>query len=248
MLDRMGGNAEESGIKSATSSAEADLEVESLATERLTFFSDAVVAIALTLLALELPTPDGISPAEIWRSLGSHFDAYLAFCLSFVVIAAHWTSHHDLFRWLRRSDEGLRTLNLAWLFTIVITPFVTRIISEGPDAPPGQTDTSQPLRFALYAVVQVVTDAVYMLMVLRMQRRKLFRPNAPASLAFDCYLGAGAFGAAFGLSIPLFFVTRYAWILWIVIPVGTGIWHRRIQPRRRRRTAGTHPSGPSQGA
>jgi uncharacterized membrane protein len=229
-------------------STEVDLEVEAIATERLTFFSDAVVAIALTLLALELPTPEGISPAEIWRSFGDHFDAYLAFCLSFVVIAAHWTSHHDLFRWLRRSDDGLRTLNLAWLFTIVITPFVTRIISESQDAPPGQTDTSQPLRFALYAVVQVVTDAVFMLMVLRMQRRNLFRANAPASLAFECYLAAGVFAAAFGLSIPLFFITHYAWILWIVVPVGTAVWRRRIKPHRRTRSARTRPSPPSQGA
>jgi hypothetical protein len=68
-------------------------EMEFAAAERLMFFTDAVVAIALTLLALQLPIPGGIenvprSSSEMVRDAGQHFDDYLAFLISFVVIAA----------------------------------------------------------------------------------------------------------------------------------------------------------------
>src|SRR3954463_2152143 len=60
-------------------------EVEILAAERLTAFSDAVVAIAITLLALGLPVPRGATNTELLRSAGDHLDDYLAFLISFAV-------------------------------------------------------------------------------------------------------------------------------------------------------------------
>jgi Endosomal/lysosomal potassium channel TMEM175 len=74
--------------------AEAQREMEFAAVERLIFFTDAVVAIALTLLALELPIPggtqnvDSISIPEMLRDARQHIDDYIAFLISFVVIAA----------------------------------------------------------------------------------------------------------------------------------------------------------------
>jgi uncharacterized membrane protein len=202
-------------------------QVDGGATERLTFFSDAVVAIALTLLALELPTPQGFSPAELWRSLGDHFDAYLAFCISFVVIAAHWFAHHGLFRWLARTDAMLRSLNMAWLFTIVITPWATRVVSESQAPPPGVVDTSQAARFALYAAVQVATNVVFLLMVLRMSRAHLLRRTLPAGRLREAYWRSGSIGLGFAVSIPVFFLTDNAWLIWIVVPSGIG-WTRRM--------------------
>src|SRR5918997_5982049 len=58
--------------------------------ERLTFFSDAVVAIAITLLALGLPVPEGGTAAEVLRSLADRRYEYLAFLVGFLVVAAHW--------------------------------------------------------------------------------------------------------------------------------------------------------------
>jgi uncharacterized membrane protein len=216
------------------SDTEADLEraeVDGAGTERLTFFSDAVVAIALTLLALELPTPDGFTGRELWRSLGDHGDAYLAFALSFVVIAAHWNTHHDVFPWLRRTDNRLRMLNMAWLFTIVITPFATRIVSENGEPPIGQVDTSQPQRFVMYAIVQVATDLVFVLMVWWMVRGRLMRRSTPPRVMRDGYRGSAATGLGFAVSIPLFFVWSNAWVMWIIVPPAFGVVRRTVQRR-----------------
>jgi uncharacterized membrane protein len=203
-------------------------EVEEGAAERLTFFSDAVVAIAMTLLALELPLPQGDTASELWHSAGQNFDAYLAFCLSFVVIASYWTSHHRLFRWIRRADDRLRWLNLWWLFFIVVMPFITRIISEGGDRP---GDFTQPVRFAAYAAVQVLINLVYLMMALHLRRASLLRPVTPPAAVDNALWGAGMVAVGFALSIPLFFVISWAWVLWIVVPKGVGMIHGRLSRR-----------------
>jgi len=200
-------------------------DVENGAAERLTFFSDAVVAIAMTLLALELPIPEGKTAAELWHSAADHFDAYLAFCLSFVVIASYWTAHHRLFRWVHRADDRLRWLNLCWLFFIVVMPFFTGIISEGG----GTDDTTQPVRFAVYAGVQVLIDLVYMAMAVHLRRARLLRSVTPSAAVDNALWGAGAVGAGFALSVPLFFVVPWAWVLWIIIPMGTGLIRGRLR-------------------
>ena len=73
-------------------------EVERRAAERLTFFADAVVAIAITLLALELPAPKGSSTSEVLRSLADNGYEYSSFVIGFLVVAAHWKAHHRVFR------------------------------------------------------------------------------------------------------------------------------------------------------
>jgi uncharacterized membrane protein len=208
---------------------EAIAEVESAAAERLTFFSDAVVAIAMTLLALDLPLPRGATAEEFWRSAGQNFGFYLAFVLSFLVIARHWLSHHSLFRWVVRTDNRLRTLDLIWLFFIVLMPFVTRIIAEGWGE---GDDGTTPIRFAIYAASQVLIDVVYIAILLHLKNRGLLRADSPPALIPDGVWGGGGIAVGFGLSIPLFFVTDYAWVLWIVVPLAMGLTHDR-----RRRSA-----------
>ena len=60
-----------------------EMEPESRAAERPTFFSDAVVAIAITLLAIELPVPEGGTVSEFWSSVRSDAGHYAAFLISF---------------------------------------------------------------------------------------------------------------------------------------------------------------------
>ena len=62
--------------------------------ERMIFFSDAVIAIMLTLLALELPVPHVDSATQLWHALAEHSAEYIAFLISFSVIAATWTAYY----------------------------------------------------------------------------------------------------------------------------------------------------------
>ncbi len=210
-------------------------EVEHAAAERLTFFTDAVAAIALTLLALELPVPEGFSPAELWQSVGDNLSEYLAFVISFGVIAAHWSSHHDVFRWVVRVDGGLRRLNFAWLLTIVLVPFVSKLLSEPGTPAPGETDSALPVRFAVYAAVQVAANITFQLMIRRMASHHLIRRDTPPGLLTGARRAAIVLGTAFAVSIPLFFVWDRAWWVWIILPVLNHLWRRS---RRRRAPAG----------
>src|SRR5215813_13506086 len=106
-------------------------EVEFIASERLIFFTDAVVAIAMTLLAFGLTRQiaAGAGNRAALATLGKGNREYLAFLISFVIIGRHWRAHHRLFRYVSRLDARIISLNMVWLLMIVIMPFATRLLS-----------------------------------------------------------------------------------------------------------------------
>jgi uncharacterized membrane protein len=208
-------------------------DLESGAADRLLFFSDAVVAIALTLLALELPVPAGRTSGAFWDSVQRYDGNYSAFLISFVVIAAAWGQHHHVMRYAERSDSRLRTLDMLWLLTIVLNPFATKLLTtEGHDSL-----STHALRFGFYALLQVLASASFIAMVRHMLVRNLQAADTPPRIAYEAtWQGFGVI-AGFGLSIPLFFLTRDAWLLWIAGPVIAG----QVMRRNRRRSAAGRP-------
>jgi uncharacterized membrane protein len=210
-------------------------EAESRAVDRLILFSDAVVAIAITLLAIDLPVPEGDTVHEFWASVRQNDGHYVAFLISFAVIAAAWNDHHDLFRYTRRTDSRLRTLNMAWLLTIVLNPFATRMLT----AIGHPTLGAHALRFGFYALLQVLESAVFLAMLRHMVAHGQV-PGAPQSVMAKLTVESYVLMAGFGLSIPVFFATTYAWALWFAIPLLVG------QARRlRRRNRGSPEAGPT---
>jgi hypothetical protein len=114
--------------------------------ERLVFFSDAVFAIAITLLALDLRLPDrtgGYTDATLLDALSGLMPSLFAFALSFVILATFWLGHFRTFRAVVRSDGWLVTINLVFLFFIALLPFPTSIVAAVDlpcaDRPPGHT-------------------------------------------------------------------------------------------------------------
>jgi uncharacterized membrane protein len=103
--------------------------------ERILFFSDAVMAIAITLLVIDLRVPEmayGLAATKLVPALLKLWSNYLSYTLSFFIIGNYWFSHHRLYRPLRRYDDRLVGLNLLFLFFIALIPFSTRIISLYP--------------------------------------------------------------------------------------------------------------------
>lgn len=99
--------------------------------ERLVNFTDAVIAIALTLLVLplvEIPQEltDGGSVGDLFSR---HRDEFGAFVLSFVVIWSLWRSHHHMIEYFKGYDAVLLRLHMLWLFTLVTLPFSTQLLS-----------------------------------------------------------------------------------------------------------------------
>ena len=103
--------------------------------ERLIFFSDAVFAIAITLLALEIRLPDTdelLTDSQLARQLFGMWHEYMAYMVSFLVIGTFWIAHHRKFRLIKRYDGGLLSLNLLFLMVVAFIPFPSSIISKYP--------------------------------------------------------------------------------------------------------------------
>jgi uncharacterized membrane protein len=99
--------------------------------DRLVFFTDAVVAIALTLLVLPLTdiVPDLVAAhGRSIEAITDHQWQIRSFLLSFIVVGRQWMSHHRLFANVVKYNTGLLVLNLAWLLTVVIVPFPTQMV------------------------------------------------------------------------------------------------------------------------
>jgi uncharacterized membrane protein len=97
---------------------------------RILALSDGVFAIALTLLILEIAVPATTSNAGLPRALLALWPRYLAYLVSFVVIARFWATHRLAFRLIARDDAVLVWLNLLMLMFVAFLPFPTDVLGQ----------------------------------------------------------------------------------------------------------------------
>ena len=97
---------------------------------RLEAFSDGVIAVAVTLLALDLPIPDAARTPDLGRTLGHHWPNFAAFAVSFITIGIIWINHHAMLRRIARVDHTVLLLNLLLLLSICLLPFSTALLAE----------------------------------------------------------------------------------------------------------------------
>lgn len=98
--------------------------------ERIILFSDAVFAIAITLLVIEIKVPDLHNGEGLGTILKDKWHEFFGLLLSFAVIGQFWTNHHRLFGYVNSYDGGLIWLNLHMLFWIIVVPFSSALSSE----------------------------------------------------------------------------------------------------------------------
>jgi uncharacterized membrane protein len=100
--------------------------------ERVSLFSDAVIAIAITLLIIELhfPKPETGTIQEFWNNTLHILPQFIGFLVSFLLIGLYWTIHHKIFEFVKEFDNKLLWLNIFFLLSIVIMPFSTKIAFE----------------------------------------------------------------------------------------------------------------------
>ncbi|MFN8494860.1 MAG: TMEM175 family protein [Caldilineaceae bacterium] len=106
------------------------VKTKNLSQERLVFFSDAIVAIAITLLALELKVERIAEEHITFEHIFAEWPLFLAFLLSFFLIALFWVNHHKLFQIIENVDGRLLWINMGWLLFIVLIPFTTSLVSS----------------------------------------------------------------------------------------------------------------------
>jgi len=118
-------------------------------TERVSLFSDAVFAVLITVLVLELKAPESVT----FTALIPLWPAALSYTISYLFIAIVWVNHHHLFRYAQEATPRLLWWNFAHLFAVSLIPFTTQWIAQSELA-------SAPV--VLYAVVFVMVNITYL--------------------------------------------------------------------------------------
>ncbi len=183
--------------------------------DRMLFFSDAVFAIIMTLLALELRAPEEFlaNDAELAAVLRHGAPEIVAFVGSFAIIGIFWSAHMRITRDLRQFDWSVSTANLAFLLTIALLPFTTAIAA-------GQGWS--PLAFRIYALNICAASAMQMLLLWVEMRNggSLVGGITSRELVYRLLRGAAP-GIAFGLGFAAS-VTGHVEVApwcWALIPI-----------------------------
>lgn len=160
-------------------------------TDRIEFFSDAVFAIAMTLLVIDLRVPEGenLDAASV---LAGQWTGFFGYLLSFAIIALNWMSHHRKFRVIHRFNTNLIRLNFVLLFLVTFVPFPTSLLSDaGP----------QFASVALYAAVVGCLSLSQLAIWAYAYRAKLMSDEVDPAMFRYVALGLIPVPAVFGTSI-----------------------------------------------
>jgi uncharacterized membrane protein len=138
--------------------------------ERTITLTDAVVAIAMTLLVLPLVelVPE-IDAHDLRASVADHLDVFMSFLISFLVIYVFWLAHERAFALVDRTGRGLRSLNMWWLLLVAFLPFPTALV--------GRTVTTDSVVF--YIGTMFLLSAITSAMVQVAQRSAARDGTAP---------------------------------------------------------------------
>ncbi len=123
---------------------------------RVEAFSDGVIAVAITLLVLNLRVPEPDGTRGLAGALAAQWPAYLAYVISFLAIGIIWINHHQMLRRLTGVDHAVLVLNLLLLLCIVVLPFTTSVFADYLTAPDGGEVAA-----VVYAGAFLVTSAVF---------------------------------------------------------------------------------------
>jgi uncharacterized membrane protein len=115
---------------------------------RLEAFSDGVIAVAITLLALDLTVPEP-GHVSLLTQLGDHWPQFAAYAVSFFTIGIIWVNHHARVSLIARVDRTLLFINLVLLMFVVLIPFATATMATYLTS--GHEDSH--IAMAVYAVV-----------------------------------------------------------------------------------------------
>jgi len=198
--------------------------------ERVVFFSDAVFAIAITLLALEIRVPELAPPAgdALAGALLDLIPGIAAYALSFLVIALFWMGHHRIFHFIVDYDYRLAWRNLFFLLGVAFIPVPTQVIARYGDLP-----LATMFYAATLAVVALLEFAV---LHYAAGNPQLLRAGTSPRLAEYVGLRILAMAAVFGLSMPLALLNpSAAQLSWALIPLIQTALSRRYPDEHRQR-------------
>jgi uncharacterized membrane protein len=173
---------------------------------RISAFTDGVMAVAITLLVLNLEVPTLQGGEDLADALWDELPSIFSYLLAFALVGRFWVLHHELFERLNGFDRTLMTLNLAFLALIVLMPFSTDLYDAY---------TSEGIAAAVFGATLGLAALVHWAMneyvmrhgLMQDEHRKVVHSGRPVGLGLS---------AVFLLSVPAAFVTVHlAEALWI---------------------------------
>lgn len=186
-----------------------------LGSERVEAFSDAVFAVIITIMALELEAPQGFTLADVRDDL---LPGLVVYALSFTVVGIYWNNHHHLLRAAERISGAVMWTNLFLLFWLSLIPVLTVWVRE---------EYRHALPAAAYGIVLLGSGFAYRLLV-----GALIRANGRDS-AVARAIGSDAKGfaslAMYAVAIPLAFVSPWiSYALYVTVAIVWFVPDRRF--------------------
>lgn len=192
--------------------------------ERLIFFSDAVFAIAITLLIIEVHPPHLDRHATDWEHIVALINLtpnFVSFFISFFVIAAFWAGHHRAFSMSRHWSPGLVTPNILMLAAVVFMPFATAYMGM---------NMGQRVPTVLYDIVLLTTGLLNIRLVRLATSPPVVDEHAdPVTIARTRGRGWGVTAGAALALILAFFVPRLSQFALMTIPIWLRLAVRRAE-------------------
>ena len=188
---------------------------------RLEAFSDAVIAILLTIMVLELKVPHGAD----WNALRPLAPVFLSYLLSYVFLGIYWNNHHHMLHAADRINGKILWANLHLLFWLSLVPFVTAWMGDNHAA---------PLPTALYGVVLLLAAIAYL--ILQNTIVAEHGPNSKLATAIGRDRKGKLSALGYVLAVSLAFTNRWISIgIYIFVALMWLIPDRRIESNLRDR-------------
>lgn len=194
--------------------------------DRAMYFTDAVYAIAMTLLVVSIAVPmlsgDVNSGRVLIDALDEKRDEFVSFFVAFWIIGRYWIAHHEFVAVLRSVDRRLISLNVGYLAFVAFLPFPTGLIGEYVE---------NPVSLALFAGCLAVVSGMEAVMYWYAWRHDHTRRVIPANVMRWGLAGASLPVAVFLLSMPIAFLVNpiLALVSWLVF-IPFGILLNRLAP------------------
>ena len=137
---------------------------EPLSSGRLEAFSDGVIAIILTIMVLELKSPESADP----RALLHEWPIFMSYFISFFYVSVYWINHHHLFHRVKRVDLPILWANIALLFFMSLIPFFTEWM---------ESTRLGPFPTAIYAATLLVSGVAFSVLDRAIGRQEIGEAN-----------------------------------------------------------------------
>jgi uncharacterized membrane protein len=185
---------------------------------RLEALSDAIFAIVMTLLILDLKVPANVAHGTLWEALKADSEGWMAFIITFCISARYWMLQHDVFHLTDKLHHQAVVVTFVFLGLITILPFSSALVGR---------HGSEPLAISLYGANQT---AIGLALIVKMEY--LRHQSKVINLAELRYLR----GRLISLSGMMALLTVGVWILptkyFLFLPIAFPILIHRVLPKK----------------